>query len=441
MEFFVLSSMIIPRPKKKNTPKMKNKTCFVGIDLGTSGCRAIAIDSNARILAEQQKNYHHSAKQTPDLWWKSIRFVLNKLIPALDNPISHIAIDGTSGTLLLTDKKGKPTSPVLFYNDNRAIKEVIHLRRYASAESGAHGIGSSLSKLLYLRKYYPKKSHYYALHQADWAAGQFMQRFGNSDENNCLKLGYDPIKRCWPDWLDALKIPAHYFPQVYSPSRFLGEIDAKIATDLGLPLNVKIIAGTTDSIAAFLATGVQNIGEAVTSLGSTLAIKLISNKAIFAPEYGVYSHRLGHIWLVGGASNTGGAVLKQYFSTKKLITMTKKLPIMEETGFDYYPLTTKGERFPWANPEMLPRLSPRPESDLIFFQAMLEGMAKIEKTAYQRLQALGAPWPSSIRTVGGGSVNQAWKQIRQKRLKIPLFDAQQVEAAYGTALLAMGNYL
>ena len=72
-------------------------------------------------------------------------------------------------------------------------------------------------------------------------------------------------------------------------------------------------AGTTDGCASFLATGARRAGEAVTALGSTLVIKLLSDKPIFAPDYGIYSHRIGETWLLGGASNTGGKVIEHLF--------------------------------------------------------------------------------------------------------------------------------
>ena len=66
-----------------------------------------------------------------------------------------ISIDGTSGTLLLSDGKGKPSSPVLMYNDTQAWQEAADIATIAPDQSGAHGVGGSLSKLLFLLKQYP----------------------------------------------------------------------------------------------------------------------------------------------------------------------------------------------------------------------------------------------------------------------------------------------
>lgn len=86
--------------------------------------------------------------------------------------------------------------------------------------------------------------------------------------------------------------------------------------------------------------------QAVTSLGSTLAIKLLSEARVDDARYGLYSHRLGDAWLVGGASNTGGAVLRRHFSDAQLQELTGHLDASQPTGLDYYPLLSPGERFP-----------------------------------------------------------------------------------------------
>jgi xylulokinase len=175
----------------------------------------------------------------------------------------------------------------------------------------------------------------------------------------------------------------------------------------------------------------------VTSLGSTLVVKLISDKPLFIPDQGVYSHRLADKWLVGGASNTGGAVLKHYFDKQQLESLSEEI-ILDSTPADYYPLLTAGERFPINNPNLQARLTPRPENDAEFLHGMLAGIAKIEQQTYQALQQAGASPLTSIRTIGGGSINRTWQTIRQQHITVPFITPQNTEAAYGTALLARG---
>ncbi|KAJ6985619.1 kinesin-like protein KIN-7D [Populus alba x Populus x berolinensis] len=175
----------------------------------------------------------------------------------------------------------------------------------------------------------------------------------------------------------------------------------------------------------------------VTSLGSTLAIKLLSTTRIDDARFGVYSHRLDDKWLVGGASNTGGAVLKQFFTDEQLQKLSEQINPMEASPLDYYPLKAVGERFPVADPNLVPRLHPRPESDVEYLHGILESIAHIEAKAYNLLKDLGATQVEEVFTAGGGAKNEKWTMIRERVLGLPVSRAKQTEAAYGAALLAL----
>ncbi len=415
---------------------------YLGVDIGTSGCRGLAINLDGEVLAEARVELpvpehrdHGGVLQQPERWWQALLEVLRDLgrqVPPAR--ASALALDGTSASLLCTDAEGRPLGPALMYNDTSARAEAARVAEIAPPQSAVHGASASLAKLLYLQARHPGARH--ALHQAEWLANRLCGRYGFGDENNCLKLGYDPVTRAWPNWLSPLGIRRELLPEVQPPGNLLGLLRPDLAAELGLPPTLRILAGTTDSTASFLATGARQPGEAVTALGSTLVLKILSERPIFKPEYGVYSHRLGDRWLVGGASNSGGAVLLHYFTKSQLQNMTPDLRPEQPTGLDYYPLVRPGERFPFNDPEFPPRLSPRPGEDVRFFQAMLEGMARIEQQGYGLLRELGAPSPVSVRTTGGGAANPAWQRLRGKLLRVPLLPARHGEAAYGAALLA-----
>jgi len=226
-------------------------------------------------------------------------------------------------------------------------------------------------------------------------------------------------------------------PQVLVPGSKIGTVRTELIKKYQLADNCIVVAGTTDSNAAVLATGCNQLGDAVTSLGSTLVVKLFSDKPIFNPDYGIYSHRLNGHWLVGGASNSGGAVLLQHFSKEQLDAMTPLLKPEQATGLDYYPLPGSGERFPDNNSHKRSRITPRPESDVAFFQALLEGIANIEAEAYKKLASLGAVSAKRIFTAGGGAKNPAWTKIREQATGVPVLTATHNEACYGSALLAL----
>lgn len=205
---------------------------------------------------------------------------------------------------------------------------------------------------------------------------------------------------------------------------------------LDLPQNCQICTGTTDSIAAFLASGAKTVGEAVTSLGSTLVIKLLSHHPVEHTRYGIYSHRLGDLWLVGGASNTGGAVLKNYFNREELKNLSQEINPELESNLDYYPLLKPGDRFPYNDPNLLPKITPIPDHKVEFLHGLLESIARIEARGYKLLTKLGATPVTHVYTSGGGADNPTWTKIRSRVLQIPVTKSFCPEAAYGTALLA-----
>ncbi|MDH5517883.1 MAG: FGGY-family carbohydrate kinase [Gammaproteobacteria bacterium] len=429
---------------------MHSEKTFIGIDLGTSGCRACLIDCNEKLLKEVRADFPepliHGAEveQDADLWWPVVSQVLQQLCqhPAAST-LAAISVDGTSSTVVLTDQNYRPLAPALMYNDSRASAEAELLKSIAPEQAGAvHGASSSLSKLLWLIKQHPQQqaATKKILHQADFISGQLSGRF-ISDYNNCLKTGFDPQTKSWPSWLWQLNIPTNMLPEVVAPGTVTGQLTPANRKHFGLEHEVSIVAGTTDSIAGFLATGATEIGDAVSSLGSTLAIKILSEHPINSAEQGVYSHRINAAWLAGGASNTGGTVLRQFFNDAELQTLSEGLSFKQATGLAYYPLPKTGERFPHNDPHKQPCLTPQPEDKQVFLQAILEALTAVEKQSYDVLKAKGAPVIKRLFTIGGGSKNKKWMQYRAKQLDSEVIIPDHTEACYGSALLAKQGYL
>lgn len=410
----------------------------IGIDLGTSGARAVAMTPGFEIVAQGAAKLSDfgANPRDPKIWWQAVEKALNAVLSQVDRAWVHaIAVDATSGTLLPVDAEGTPLAEPLMYDDK--VSDAALLARIAAvipAESAAHGATSGLAKALVFQGV-PDVAK--VLHQADWIAGRLAGHFGTTDENNALKTGYDPIDRRWPDWIAAAGLRTALLPRVVAPGAPIETIAPEMASAFGLTEEVEIIAGTTDGCASFLATGADRPGDGVTALGSTLTLKLLCDRPIFAPDFGIYSHRINGMWLAGGASNSGGKVLAHFFSAGEIARMSAGIDADISTGLDFYPLLEPGERFPVLDPAWPPRLAPRPAGDTDFLKAMLEGISAIEKLGYDRLAELGAPPLHSMRSLGGGAANPAWTAIRQNRLGVPFLPAHSQEAAAGTARLAL----
>ncbi|KAK1548756.1 hypothetical protein Q3G72_034396 [Acer saccharum] len=179
------------------------------------------------------------------------------------------------------------------------------------------------------------------LHQADWLLWLLHGKLEVSDYNNALKVGYDPKVDSYPPWL--LSQPySQLLPSVKAPGASIGILKEDIRTEFGFLKGCVVCSGTTDSIAAFLAARATEPGKVVTSLG---------------------------------ASNTGGAVLRPFFTDEQLEKLSDHINPMEASPLDYYPLQPVGERFPLANPEMTPRLHLRLQSDVEYLHGILESIA------------------------------------------------------------------
>lgn len=420
---------------------MTTTATYVGIDFGTSGARIAAIAANGTLLTQMGERFPHLSPEQWAATWSAMLIQLLASLPiTVRSNLRAIAINGTSSTVLLCDADGCPLAPPLLYNDARGAAEVAPLQalleqQQITGQDTVLSATSSLVKLLWWSRQAVIQPARYFLHQADWLAFQLHGQLGLSDYHNSLKLGYDLHQLGYPQWLQALPI-APLLPRVVPPGTAISPLRSDLAKQLGIPATCQICAGTTDSIAAFLASGASQPGEAVTSLGSTLVVKLLSCTPIEDRQYGIYSHRWGDLWLVGGASNTGGAVLQNFFSPAELATLSEQIPPDRPSPYDYYPLLQPGERFPINDPQLLPRLEPRSPHPVEFLHGLLESMARIEARAYHLLQALGADRLTHVYTAGGGAKNAAWTRIRARHLQVPVEPSQHGEAAYGTALLA-----
>lgn len=419
----------------------------LGIDLGTSGIRSAVVDASGAVVSMARGSY---GAQDPDavdanVWWRGVEDCLSNQIAGLITDgvdpaqVVRIGVDGTSGSMVLTDADLRPVTRALMYNSGGFHEEATRIAALAPNPHITRGPASALARALRLQREDAEHKAKHLLHQADFIAAKLMGQGGYSDHNNALKTGYDPASEAWPEWFDALGVKVDLLPEVRPAGAAIQPIAAQVAAQFGLSSDVMIHVGTTDSIAAYLAAAPLRVGVAVTSLGTTLAIKLLSPQRIDAPEIGLYSHRLGDGWLVGGASNTGGGVLLKAFNKAQLAELSAQIDPATPSPLDYYPLPKPGERFPINDPDLPPKMTPRPSDDSAYLHGLLEGIARIERQCYDAMVARGATWPDAIFTAGGGASNPTWTAIRSRILGMPLVQAMDDEAAVGTARLIQAS--
>ncbi|MCP4075197.1 MAG: FGGY-family carbohydrate kinase [Gammaproteobacteria bacterium] len=417
---------------------------YLGIDFGTSGCRATVINSQKEIIAEVKQPLappdHQCGmiQQNASIWLQGLDDLFQQLSTKLDlKKIIRLAIDGTSGTVIICNSQGKPLLPALMYNDSSSFSASQLIQQHCpSSQHITMSLSAGLPKALQLCEDFDVLDNIIILNQADYLSNHLCGLWGISDYHNALKLGYDVQKMQWPEWVKQL-LPEHVLPEVLQPGEVIGSITAEFSLKYGLSEDCLICTGSTDANAAFIATESTQLGDAVTSIGTTLVLKILNDKPVEELSSGVYSHKLGNNWLVGGGSNAGAGILRQFFTDQQITDLSNEIDLNHPSGLNYYPLSRPGERFPYNDPHKQPVLEPRPDSDVEFLQALLEGLSQIEKTGYEKLHQIGALKPGHIKTCGGGAKNPAWTEMRQQLLNIPVKAASQTEASYGSALLAL----
>jgi len=486
---------------------LDNGDCFIGFDLGTSGARMSIVEKK---LSEDGTWEYDEVFASALAWDEELQYddaedwraAIDALMLRAEGPtmakVKAVCVSGTSATCLLVKKGSLEVSrSARMYNydissssDSSAVERAKELiDRYVPEKHTARANTGSLAKLLlWIEEQSVVDENGEAkealCHQSDYVSMSLMhegltdtekQCTVTSDWHNCLKLGYDVQNREFPAWMHKLlnegagiADPESILPsRVISPGEPFGVLSPAVATKFGLSSNVMLVGGTTDSNAAFFAAaGAQpEAGTAVTSLGSTLAIKQLSTSFVEDASRGVYSHRFPRFgkdgdeaegeddeaWLIGGASNVGCAILRQEgFSNEELAELSAEIDPASDSPLSYYPLMKKGERFPVADSDKEPVLTPKPDSRKEYLHGILQGIGDVERDGFRILGDLGASpdRPTVVLSCGGGSKNDVWISMRERRLKdicaegreVQVKRAENTEASYGAALLAAASF-
>lgn len=429
----------------------------VGIDIATSDVRAICVDAQGTVLAEAANSLppvHRPrpgwAEQDVRALWPTVAAVLRRttaLVGGRRGAVVAVAPATTSGTVMLADRRGEPMGPALAYDDTRARSEAARAQEAGRARWDALGLrvtpSFTLAKLAWFAAHsdgFDGVAH--AWSAADLVVSRLLGTPGPTDWSHALKGGYDLIRHEWPlDVYETLGVPPTLLPAVQSPASLAGRVSASAAQETGLPEGCEVRLGMTDGCAAQLATGPLSPGRFVSVLGTTLVIKGVTAKLLRDPAGVVYSHLHPEgWWLPGGASNTGGEALA-HFDGADLGALDRAAAARGPAGCIRYPLARAGERFPFLEPRAREFTLGDPADDVDLYRAAMEGVAFVERLAYDRLSSLGADPVGSIAIAGGASRSRVWSEIRATVLQRPLDVPATPTSAFGAALLAASGTL
>ncbi|MBC9929859.1 FGGY-family carbohydrate kinase [Chitinophaga qingshengii] len=428
------------------------QACFIGIDIGTQGARVVLMDQHGQLRGSREKTFPLQAglrqEQSPLHWWDACQSSLQALLqddavkPWLPF-IRAMAVTSTSGTIIPIDHRHVPLHPAIMYSDTRQTAAAQQCReaaiRYNPNGYTAFNTSSGLPKMVWFVQQYPEKAAqlYKFIHAADYLSGRLCGRFDITDPTCALKSGYDIHHLRWPAYLwEQLPLQASWLPEVVPSGTPIGTLLPELAQQWGLSPEVAIVAGITDGCASQIAAGAVRPGDWNTTIGTTLVVKGVTTQPIRDPGGALYNHLHPQGYsMPGGASNTGADWITQQFPGADLAALNAQALERIPTRQLSWPLLQEGERFPFVSPQAR-GFAPDGLSTVDQYAAGMEGVAFIERYAYEKIAQLSGEAVQKIYTAGGASNSHTWLTIRSNVLQLPVIRMKHTSGAAGAAMLA-----
>lgn len=431
----------------------QQEAIFIGIDIGTQGIRVLALTERGKLVASDQhpfsftdQNLHQ--EQSPDQWWTCLVHSLQTVASELKKTDSltqviSLSVTSTSGTVIPVNKNYQPISPAFMYSDQRSLKEAELCKQASSSlrqkDYTPFNTSYGLPKILWFTNHFPKQAEaiYLWCHPTDYIIGKLTDIWGITDYTNALKTGFHLDNEKWPSYLfDVLHLQKSWFPKVVRSGKKLGTLSTRAAALTGLPETVQVTAGLTDGCASQLASGSLSPGDWNTTIGTTLVIKGVTTEKLIDPLGRIYNHRhpKGY-WMPGGASNTGADWVSKHYQAEELAALNQQAESQIPTSLLSYPLQQTGERFPFIAQHAVGFDSGAASSRAELFAARMEGVAYLERLAYDMIEGFSMD-VNRIFTAGGASKNDVWLKIRANVLQKPIYKMELTEGAVGSAIIA-----
>ncbi len=439
-------------------------TVLLGLDVGTTGARAIAIDvDGATILAQATAEYPLLTprpgwtEQDPGAWWRASREVLARVAAEAGRDAGEIAGLGLTGQMhgaVFLDGADAVIRPALLWNDQRTARQCEHItevvgERELLARAGNPALtGFQLPKVLWLRDEEPQHFARVAsvLLPKDYVRLMLTGDKATDASDASGTLAFDVGRRAWSgELLDALELPAGWFPQVYEGTEPTGTLRAEVAAELGLPSGLPVAAGGGDNAAAAVGVGVTSPGLASSSIGTSGVV--FAPTAGFTPDPSGRVHAFCHA--LPGAYHLMAVVLSAGGSLRWW-----RDALGGATGFDELvaeagavPAGAEGLVFlPYLTGERTPHLDPRARGGFIgltvrhgraeMTRAVMEGVVFALRDGLEVMRALGVR-DEHLRAVGGGARSELWRALQADVLGRPIRRTLVDEGpAYGASLLA-----
>lgn len=446
---------------------------LLGIDVGTSGAKALVIDVQGNVRASVTTFYELASpkpkwsEQNPHDWWEgtceSVRKVL-EVEGICGSDVAAVGVTGQMHGLVLLDESGEVLRPAILWNDQRTdaqCKEIHHrIGRDRMIELTGKPVltGFTAPKILWVRDHETEVYDGAAkmLLPKDYVRYRLSGEFATDVADASGTSLFDINERRWSDEIfETLELSRTFFPVVYESPEICGNVSVEAAKSTGLTAGTPIVAGAGDQAAEALGCGVVDEGSMAVTIGTSGVVFASTTKPFIDPKGRIhaYCHAMPGMWHVMGVMLSAGGSLQWY----RDIFCEEERARAESEGVDVYDLLTREASnvsagceglifLPYLTGERTPHADPNARG--VFFgltrrhtkahltRAVIEGITYGLRDLVELAKELEVPI-ESVRISGGGARSERWRQMLADVLDCSVATVNEKQgAAFGAAILA-----
>jgi xylulokinase len=443
------------------------ETVFLGLDIGTSGVKAILVATNGSVVASATTPLTLStphpgwAEQHPDDWWDATtRSVHAVLAQKPDAHVDAVGISGQMHSSVFLDRAGNVVRPALLWCDGRTTAECEEITRRAGGEDRLRDWvrnpaleGFTLPKVLWLRNHEPEAYGRVAtvLLAKDFIRYRLTGALASEPSDASGTLMFDPARLGWSDEiLRATAVPRALLPDVGGSSAVLGTVTAQAAQRTGLAEGTPVVGGGADNACGAAGVGVITPGEAVASWGTSGTVLAPTAQPFVDP--GLRAHTFCHVvpgtWYVMGVVLSAGGAFAWYRDqlARDLAGVSGADATLDAEAASVPPGADGVTFLPYLQGERTPHRDASARGAFVglslahtrahLTRAVLEGIAFALRDSLSILQELGLS-PTHLLLTGGGAKSPFIRRLQADVYGVPVSTVNREEGpAYGAALLA-----
>ena len=452
------------------------KTYLLGLDIGTSACKAALFDTDGAAIAQESAEYPVIypragwAEQNPETWWNAACVAIKNLL--LQKPGAHvlgIGIAGQSWSAIVLSASGEVLCPTPIWMDTRAGAICDGLRETIGEDAVFKVCGNplqptySLPKVLWYKEHLPDvyakadkilQSNSYIAYRL---TGEITQDISQGYGFQCFNIHSGQ----WDDALcKEMGLRRDLLPEIVPSHQIVGRVTAEAAAACGLAEGVPVVAGGLDAACGTLGAGVLEEGQTQEQGGQAGGMSICMNQSLAEPHLILGFHVVPERWLLQGGTVGGGGILrwfeKEFCGEERAAAVANKTnPFMEmdklaekipagSEGLIFLPYMA-GERSPiWdANAKGVFYGLDYSKTKSHLIRASMEGVAFSLKHNLVAAEQAGAK-TERLRAMGGAANSHLWTQIKSditgKPIDVPSSDTATTWGAAMLAGVATGVY-